>query len=123
MFLHVGGKMIIKTNELIFVENLEKMTPGALVEWRRTEKENRPGNSGYCRRQAEIGDLHRTADYPVADLLLYAEKKVGTNPQLGRDPPRKLGSVEKGQKGVLNCQAQSARDNEQRGVSFLGWVS
>jgi len=38
MFLHVGGKMIIKTNELIIVENLEKMTPGALVEWRRQKK-------------------------------------------------------------------------------------
>ncbi|HHT04884.1 MAG TPA: DUF370 domain-containing protein [Hydrogenispora sp.] len=38
MFLHLGGKQIINTNEVILVENVEKMTWTALEEWKAQKK-------------------------------------------------------------------------------------
>lgn len=38
MFLHLGGKQIIHTNELIIVENMEKMTSTSLEEWIQQKK-------------------------------------------------------------------------------------
>jgi len=38
MFLHLGGNQIISINEIVIVENLEKMTFTSLQEWLRQRK-------------------------------------------------------------------------------------